>query len=78
MLKHQLYKTIAGIYALGKVQFENLNMTDPVTDGCKVSAPTENAFDIAEYLLCLKEGNLLEVLTTRSIKPRGRSLGIIT
>lgn len=67
-LKCRVYQVVAGIYALGKVEFE----TNGINDGCMLSKSTETLFDLAANLLSLNRTKLAEVLTTRTIQPKGQ------
>lgn len=73
VLKCRLYRIIGGISALGKVEFQNFT----TNDGCMLSQSTEIIFDLAANLLSLDRKRLTEVLTTRSIQPKGQCQNVI-
>lgn len=71
--KRALYQSLAGICALGRVKFQNVD----TNDGCVISQLSKNVFEVAVNLLMLDPVKLTNILTTRSIQPKGKSHDVI-
>lgn len=72
--KFQLYQILAGIYALGKVEFQ----TADSEEGCILTQCSEKAIGYAAKMLALDRGQLILVLTTRKIQPKGDVQNVIS
>lgn len=61
--KFQIYRILAGIYALGKIEFQAADSGE----GCILTQSSEKSIAFAAKLLSIDHAHLLMVLTTRKI-----------
>lgn len=71
--KIRIYQIIAGMFALNSVSFETNEMTSTTT----VSQSSETVLHLAAHLLSLDKDELTNILTTRSILPKGQNQNAI-
>lgn len=72
--KLQLYRILAGIYALGKVKFQIADSGE----GCILTHCSKKAIDFTSKLLSIDCERLSLVLTTRKIQPKGDIHNVIS
>lgn len=72
--KFQIYRILAGIFALGKMEFQAADSGE----GCILTQCSEKSIAFATKLLSIDHANLLMVLTTRKIQAKGENQNVIS